>query len=1283
MTADLRDRLGELTLRDEDRLRRKLKRARELDGDQLAADFARAEERVARRKAAVPAITYNESLPVSERRADLLAAIRDHQVVIVAGETGSGKTTQLPKICLELGRGVRGTIGHTQPRRLAARTVAQRIADELDVPLGGAVGYSVRFNDRSSEDTLVRLMTDGLLLAEIQRDRLLRRYDTIIVDEAHERSLNIDFLLGYLKSILPQRPDLKVIITSATIDPERFAEHFGDAPIVEVSGRTYPVEVRYRPFATEEQPDDDRDQIDAIGDAVQELMRDAPGDVLVFLSGEREIRDTAEALSGRFRDKIEVLPLYARLSSAEQNRVFAPPGPARPRRVVLATNVAETSLTVPGIRTVVDPGTARISRYSARLKVQRLPIEEISQASADQRKGRCGRVADGICIRLYSEEDFLERPRYTDPEILRTNLASVILQMASSGLGAIEDFPFLDPPDRRQIRDGVNLLHELGALDDADVLTPLGRRVAQLPVDPRLARMVIEAGRLGCADEVIVIAAALSIQDPRERPSELRAQADQQHARFKDETSDFLAYLNLWRYLRDRQHELSNNQFRKRVKSEFLHYLRVREWQDLAGQLRAAARGVDIELNQQPAEPDQIHIALLAGLLSHIGLKDAAKRIEYQGARNARFALFPGSTLIKKPPTWIMAAELVETTRLWGRTAARIDPAWIEPLAGHLLKRSYGEPRWDRKRGAVVASERVTLYGLPIVTARTVAYGRIDPVASRELFIRRGLVEGDWETRHHFFHDNAKLIDEVEALEDRVRRRNILVGDDVRYAFYDARIPASIVSGTDFDRWWRDERRTRPELLNFTQELLIEPEAAAALGGAGRPQSWKQGELELELSYVFEPGRAHDGVTVHVPLDVLGRLRATGFDWLVPAFRAELVTELLRGLPKEQRKRLVPVPDTAAAVVERLRPRKGPIVDQVAEQLGELKGVRVAPEEWDLARLPAHLHMTFRIEDPTGAVLAEGQDLEALREQLRPALREQLAEATAGLESTGSTTWTFGTIEREVEAPGTGGAVRAYPALADEGETVGVRVLDTPAGQAAAMWAGTRRLLALTIPAPARAVTQRLSTPDQLALATAPHGSVGGVLADATTAALDELLARHGGPVFDEASFTRLRDAIAGELTTTTAQIVDGVVAVLEAECGVRRALEAMTGAAVQPAVLDVSRQMGRLVYPGFVAAAGAARLPDVARYLNGATRRLERLPTIVPGDLDRMRSINELEAAYRVRFDAAQAHGGPSPALREVGWLLEELRVAQFAQGLGTRGQVSAKRIRKAIEAG
>ncbi|HEY8583056.1 MAG TPA: ATP-dependent RNA helicase HrpA, partial [Capillimicrobium sp.] len=1038
-TAELRTRLGELTLRDADRLRRRLDALRRIDdaderGAALASfadEVGRAEARVAARRAAVPEVSYPPQLPVSERRDDLLAAVRDHQVVVVAGETGSGKTTQLPKICLELGRGVRGAIAHTQPRRLAARTVAERIADELGVGLGEAVGYSVRFNDRSGQDTLVRLMTDGLLLAEVQRDRLLRRYDTIIVDEAHERSLNIDFLLGYLHQILPQRPDLKLIITSATIDPERFAEHFGGAPIVEVSGRTYPVELRYRPLAAdppEDEDDDDgdgpaedRDPTEAIGDAVAELLDEGRGDVLVFLSGEREIRDTADVLGGRFREGVEVLPLYARLATTEQQRVWRTGD--RPR-VVLATNVAETSLTVPGIRSVVDPGTARISRYSSRLKVQRLPIERVSQASADQRKGRCGRTSEGICIRLYSEEDFEARPRYTDPEILRTSLAAVILQMAAVGLGEIESFPFLDPPDRRQVRDGVNLLIELGALDAQSKLTPLGRKLAQLPVDPRMARMVLEADRLGCAEEVIVIAAALSIQDPRERPVEQRAQADQLHARFADDSSDFLAYLNLWRYLGEQRAERSGNQFRKLCKAEFLHYLRVREWQDLVGQLRGAAKSIGITPNQEAAEPREIHQALLAGLLSHLGVRDerAKGRGEYTGARGARFAIFPGSRLARKAPDWVMVAELVETSRLWGRVAARVDPAWVEPLAEHLVKRSFSEPRWQKRKGSVVATERVTLYGLPIVAGRSVPYGRIDPVLSRELFLRKALVEGDWDSRHAFLRDNAALLEEVEELEHRARRRDILVDDEALLRFYDERVPEKVVSGAHFDRWWRDERRRRPDLLTFTRADVVNPEALAALSGPGRPEVWKQGDLELPLTYVFDPGSEHDGVTLHVPLEQLPQLRPIGFDWLVPAFRLELVTALLRGLPKEMRTKLVPVPETAAAVLERLRPRTEPLADALSRELEALRGVRAPREAFDAERLPAHLRMTFSVEDEQGRVVASGPDLERLREQVRPRLQAALTRASASVERHGERTWAFGSLPRVVSLPGTGGA---------------------------------------------------------------------------------------------------------------------------------------------------------------------------------------------------------------------------------------------------------------------
>ncbi|GAA3228360.1 hypothetical protein GCM10020256_40560 [Streptomyces thermocoprophilus] len=820
-------RLSELPLRDAHRIGRRLEGARKIRKPEaraavlaeIEAEIVKGEERTAARRGRVPDVSYPEQLPVSQKKDDIAAAIRDHQVVIVAGETGSGKTTQIPKICLELGRGVRGMIGHTQPRRIAARTVAERVAEELRTPLGEAVGWKVRFTDQvDPEATFIKLMTDGILLAEIQTDRELRAYDTIIIDEAHERSLNIDFLLGYLKQLLPKRPDLKVVITSATIDPERFSRHFGDAPIIEVSGRTYPVEVRYRPLLEEDGEDADRDQITAICDAVEELQAEGPGDILVFLSGEREIRDTADALNKKQYRFTEVLPLYARLSHAEQHRVFQP---HTGRRIVLATNVAETSLTVPGIKYVIDPGFARISRYSHRTKVQRLPIEPISQASANQRKGRCGRTSDGVCIRLYSEEDFLARPEFTDAEILRTNLASVILQMTAAGLGDIERFPFIDPPDHRNIRDGVQLLQELGALDPAQKdprkrLTQTGRKLAQLPVDPRLARMVLEADRNGCVREVMVIAAALSIQDPRERPAEKQTQADQQHARFKDETSDFLAYLNLWRYVREQQKERGSSSFRRMCKQEYLNFLRIREWQDIYTQLRTVAKQMGIHLNEEDAPADRVHVSLLAGLLSHIGMKDVkdGNKNEYLGARNAKFAIFPGSALFRKQPRFVMSAELVETSRLWARVNAKIEPEWVEPLAGHLVKRTYSEPHWEKDQAAVMAYEKVTLYGVPIVAQRKVNYGRIDPEVSRELFIRHALVEGDWRTHHKFFADNRRLLSEVEELEHRARRRDIVVDDETLFDFYDQRVPEHVVSGGAF-------------------RLVVEAEAAGAAGLPG------------------------------------------------------------------------------------------------------------------------------------------------------------------------------------------------------------------------------------------------------------------------------------------------------------------------------------------------------------------------------------------------------------------------------------------------------------------
>lgn len=1298
--ADLRARLPELMLRDGHRLRRRIDGAQKMRdtrrraevAEEIAAEIAAAERRVGRRRLAVPAITYPAELPVSQKKDDILAAIRDHQVVIVAGETGSGKTTQIPKICLELGRGVLGSIGHTQPRRLAARTVADRIAEELGTELGDAVGYKVRFTDRSGDDTLVKLMTDGILLAEIQTDRLLRRYDTLIIDEAHERSLNIDFLLGYVKEILPRRPDLKVVITSATIDPERFSAHFGDAPIVEVSGRTYPVEVRYRPIADPDDPsaDPDRDQLQAIADAVDELGREEPGDVLVFLSGEREIRDTAEALTKHFtrrREATDVLPLYARLSSAEQHRVFQP---HRGRRIVLATNVAETSLTVPGIKYVVDPGTARISRYSHRLKVQRLPIEPVSQASANQRKGRCGRVSEGVCIRLYSEEDFQSRPEFTDPEILRTNLASVILQMTSLGLGDIAAFPFVEPPDRRNVKAGVDLLHELGAIDPAEKdprkrLTPLGHSLAQLPVDPRLARMVLEADRNGCVREVLIIASALSIQDPRERPAEQQQAADDRHRRFADPTSDFLAYLNLWNYLRERQEELSGSAFRRMCKNEFLHFLRVREWQDLHGQLKQVARSLGVTLNTADAPPDRIHASLLAGLLSHIGLVDAEKKDkqrrgqEYLGARGAKFAVFPGSSLFRKPPRWVMSAELVETSRLWGRVNARIEPEWIEPLAQHLVKRNYSEPHWSKKQAAVMAREKVTLYGVPIVADRRVNYGRIDPVLSRELFIRHALVEGDWETPHRFFHDNRALLDEVEELEHRARRRDILVDDETLFDFYDERLPEDVVSGRHFDSWWKKAQRTDPDLLGFEKSMLIN-ETAGGVSESDYPDVWQQGPLRLRLTYQFEPGTDADGVTVHIPVQVLNQVRPDGFEWQVPGLRAELVTELIRSLPKQLRVNFVPAPDYARKVLDRVAPRTEPLLDALERELTAMTGVPVAREAWDPSRPPPHLRITFRVVDDKGRALGEGTDLDELKRRLAGKVRGTLSKAASTIERSGLTEWTIGELPRTYERKQDGYDVKAYPALTDEGDTVAVRMYETEAEQRRAMWLGTRRLILLNAPSPVKLIQGRLTNKGRLALSHNPHGSVAALFDDCVTAAADRLIAEVGGPAWDEDGFRALYDRVRADLHDATAQIVGLVERILAEAHEADRRLRGTTSLTLVPALTDIRGRLAALIHPGFVTATGWARLPDLPRYLRALQVRLDKLPENPGRDRMLAHQVGVLAQEYEQTLRRLHPSRREEEPARQIRWMLEELCVSLFAQQLGTRFPVSDKRIRKAM---
>ncbi|MGH3758899.1 ATP-dependent RNA helicase HrpA [Actinophytocola sp.] len=1285
--ADLRKRLPELTLRDERRLRRRLdglgkvrdQAVRRQRIAEIAGEVERAAARVERRRAAVPAITYPEELPISRRRADIRKAIAENQVVIVAGETGSGKTTQLPKICLELGRGVRGQIGHTQPRRIAARTVAERISDELGVPLGGAVGWKIRFTDHVGDDTLVKLMTDGILLAELQSDRQLRQYDTLIIDEAHERSLNIDFILGYLKQLLPRRPDLKVIITSATIDPERFSRHFGDAPIVEVSGRTYPVEVRYRPIVdpdrddTAPDADPDRDQTQAILDAVDELCAEGPGDILVFLSGEREIRDTADALVAQERPNTEILPLYARLSTGEQKRVFQP---HRGRRVVLATNVAETSLTVPGIKYVVDPGFARISRYSNRLKVQRLPIEPISQASANQRAGRCGRTSDGICVRLYAEDDFDARPEFTDPEILRTNLASVILQMAAADLGDIAAFPFVEPPDRRHITDGMNLLNELGALesstkDSNPKLTPLGRKLARLPVDPRLARMVLAADRDGCVSEVVVIAAALSIQDPRERPADKQTQADQQHARFRDPESDFLTYLNLWRYLTEQKRELSANRFRKLCRAEYLNYLRVREWQDVAAQLRQMAKGLDVTPNQTPADPAKIHLALLAGLLSHVGMKDPATR-DYLGARNARFAIFPGSALFRKQPRWVMAAELVETSRLWGRVVARIDPDWIEPVAGHLVRRTYSEPRWEKRRAAVMASERVTLLGLPIVVDRPVNYGRIDPPVARELFIRHALAAGEWESNHLFLRRNAELLAEAEELEHKARRRDIVVDEETLFEFYDQRVGQEVVSGRHFDTWWKKTRREQPELLTFDPAMLVHPEAGD-VSPREYPDAMAHNDIRLGLQYRFEPGTATDGVTVQVPLPLLGRVSADGLPWQVPGMRTELITALIRSLPKPLRRNFVPVPDFAAAVRDRLAAVAEPSLDQVAAELRALSGMVVPPDAWRLEAVPQHLRATFQVVDE-GRPLLEGKDLGALKRELASRVRESLAAGSEGLTREGLTSWTFGDLARSVSLRRAGQQVTAYPALVDTGSSVAVRLFDDPDEQAREMRRGTRRLVLLTVPSPVKQVVRRLPNTAKLALSANPHGSVPALLEDCLNAAADALIAAHGGPVWTQADFEALCTAVRADLAEGMYTVLDKVRGVLTVDAEVDTELSRMTSAVFAESVADLREQRSALVYQGFVTDAGLDRLADVERYLRGVLRRLEKLPERPRRDLDWTAAVRDVQRAY------AEVRGRPGDDGR-VRWMIEELRISYFAQTLGTAYPVSEKRLYKAID--
>jgi ATP-dependent helicase HrpA len=1243
-------------------------------------------------------------LPVVERHDDLAAAIRDHQVVVVAGETGSGKSTQLPKLCLELDRGVDGLIGHTQPRRVAARTIAARVAEELGTTVGEAVGYSVRFDDRVGDGTLIRVMTDGVLLSEMHRDRLLRRYDTLIVDEAHERSLNIDFLLGYIRRLLPRRPDLKVIVTSATIDTERFARHFAadgvDAPIVEVTGRTYPVEVRYRPFGAdvpETGTRDDRDQVQAIIDAVAELGREGPGDVLVFLSGEREIHDTADALRRLDDPGLEVLPLYARLSAAEQHRIFEPhPMGRNGRRVVLSTNVAETSLTVPGVRYVVDAGTARISRFSRRLKVQRLPIEPVSQASANQRAGRCGRVAPGICVRLYSEEDFTTRPEFTEPEILRTNLAAVILQMLDIGLGDIAEFPFVEAPDTATIRDGYLLLDELAAITDEgdrrdSRLTSIGKRLARLPIDPRLGRMVLEADRLGCLREVLVIAAALSIQDPRERPQDATEQANQFHRRFDVPNSDLLALVGLWDYLRAEQQERSSNQFRKLCRTEFLNYLRVREWQDLYSQLRRAAGDLGLRLGSESAHPDHVHQAVLAGLLSHIGVRDRDRR-EYRGARASTFVIGRDSTLSKKSPAWVMAAELVETNRLWARKVAAIQPEWAERAGAHLVKRSYGEPRWDERSGRAVTTETVTLYGLPIVSGRTVGLDRVDAELARELFIRHALVLGDAEPegsglRHALVRRNREFLDEVAALEARVRRGHLL-DDDAVERLYDGRVPHDIVSTRHFERWLRTADADEVARLELTADDLRDRSGAAVQltdWNVLWPSVWRQGDLELPLGYRFEPGQPLDGVTVRIPLLALNQVVDDGFDWQIPGYREELVGALARTLPKDVRRALIPQAETVAAAMvvlgELSRPdlgrSRGRLVDALADALSTVAGVRVRPGDFDVESVPEHLRVHFVVVDESGRVHDAGDDLGAIRNRIAGAARQALAAASPIEERRGIVTWDVGSIPKVVEASRGGVPVRGYPALLDDDDSVSLRVFTNDDLQRRVMRGGVRRLLLLTAAPSMRGAESQLTNAARLAMSA--NGTAPAVLvAECMAAAVDHLLSSIELP-WDEDAYAAVEHRVRDKAGPLAAAALTKVGEILVVAHAIRQRLDRLVAESLRPSVADARSHLGRLVRSGFVQRAGLARLPDVLRYVRGIEHRLERLAEDVARDRRRMGEVRPLEQRYAAFVDGL----GRGPVGEDVvaaGWQLEELRIAVFAQPVGAKGGPSVIKLTKLL---
>ncbi|NLR75972.1 ATP-dependent RNA helicase HrpA [Leeia aquatica] len=1277
----LRAQLAECLAKDRDSLGKKLHQLTERQRknqphDKLLSDVQQAIERSVRQRqarlASTPTVHFANDLPFHDKLDDIAAALQQHQVVIVCGETGSGKTTQLPKLCLALGRGVDGLIGHTQPRRLAARSVASRIAQELKSPLGQLVGYQVRFADHVSPDSRIKLMTDGILLAETQGDRQLLGYDTLIIDEAHERSLNIDFLLGYLKQLLPRRPDLKVIITSATIDADRFSRHFGGAPVIEVSGRTYPVEMRYRPLLSEDEDDRETDMEQSIVEACDELSRLGPGDILVFLPGEREIRDTAEALRKHHRAGTEILPLFARLSHEDQQKVFAPHGG---RRIVLATNVAETSLTVPGIRYVVDTGLARINRYSTRAKVTQLLIEPISQAAARQRAGRCGRVSAGVCIRLYSETDFQQRPAFTDPEILRSSLASVILRMTALRLGAVEDFPFLEAPTSRAIHDGYQLLHELGAVDEQRQLTRLGERLAKLPLDPKIGRLLLAGEAQHCLQEMLIIATGLSMQDPRERPVEAREAATQKHAVFADDKSDFLSYLKLWDWFADAlKHKESNRKLVQRCHDHFLSHLRLREWRELHGQLASIAAEIGLRSNDTPATFEQIHKALLCGLLGNTGF--LTEQGDYLGARGSRFWVSPGSGLKKSRPKWLLAAELTDTGKLYARCVARIEPEWVEQVARHLVKSHYFDPRWDRSSKQVIAFEKVTLFGLTLVPRRRVSYSQINPGEARELFIREALVHFDYDSKAPFFRHNQQLIAEVEELEHRSRRQDVLVNADRMVAFFDALLPPDICSGASFEHWRKEAEQKQPRLLFLSKEQLMQRDATHVTEALFPDQMTVKGHT-LPLSYRFEPGHPLDGVSVTVPLALLNTLQPLDFDALVPGMLREKVGWLVKALPKPVRRLCVPVPDTVTELLEKLRPGQ-PLLPELVRllQLKTQQPLRV--EDWPLAELPPHLQMNYRVVDEALQELASGRDLLALQRELGGAAQLTFRQsAAAPLEQSGLTEWTCGDLPESLHFTRNGASLTGYPALVDMDDSVAVMLLDTTEEAHEAHRAGVRRLLRLVLKDHLKQWQKSLPNWTQLAMQLRTLGNSDVLLEDFMTAVADRAFIGEDALPRSSKAFDEQRARARTRLPAVTQGLLKTLGEIAALWQPLLHKLE-KPDAQTRPLAATLKAQLQQLVFPDFLQQTPWPQLAHLPRYLKGMQLRLEKYPTARDRDQRHAQALHVLWQRYQARASLNQQLKRHEPKLDDFRWMLEELHISLFAQELRTPYPVSVKRLEK-----